>query len=171
MPDGHSRRSRLESEVREMKLEEEDMDEDMDTIAVAESVKRETSATASGKGSGSGTPLKVKSLSRSPIKRQSVAASPAPDSEEDEETIGGDVTVKMEPGKPPKLSRTTAHKVEKRPPQLFLDYEDKTAEASATFNILPECTYANKYLGTTEPALECDCVEEWGKHPYNLAIS
>ncbi|KAI7517432.1 hypothetical protein KC331_g21708, partial [Hortaea werneckii] len=26
---------------------------------------------------------------------------------------------------------------------------------------MSECTYANKYLGTTEHALECDCAEEW----------
>ncbi|KAF2858488.1 SET domain-containing protein, partial [Piedraia hortae CBS 480.64] len=80
---------------------------------------------------------------------------------ENGETVGGEVTLKLEPGKPPKLARTTSHRVEKRAPALFLDYEDKTDEARQSFGVIAECTYAAKYLGTTESALECDCSEEW----------
>ncbi|RMX77507.1 hypothetical protein D0868_16606, partial [Hortaea werneckii] len=79
----------------------------------------------------------------------------------DPETVGGEVTLKLEPGKPPKLARTTSRKVERRPPPLFFDHEDKTGEATSSFTVMSECTYANKYLGTTEHALECDCAEEW----------
>lgn len=158
MTDRDPRPTRLESEVRGLKLKEEDADMDMDSDAAPAFVKDEVSAPSSG----TATPTAVKRSSRSPIKMQSAADSPAVMSDE-QETIGGDVTLKLEPGKPPKLSRSVSHKIEKRPPQLFLDYEDKTAEATTTFDVLPVCTYANKYLGTTEHALECDCSEEWGK--------
>lgn len=157
-----NKRERLEAEVREMRLKEEDADVDMDTIAPANVAKREVSVPGSGAASASGTPRAHKRQSRSPMKRQMDADSPTVKSDH-EETIGGDVVLKLEPGKPPKLARSTSHKVEKRPPQLFWEYDDKTREASATFDVLPECTYANKYLGTTESALECDCAEEWGK--------
>lgn len=167
MPDRDVKATRLESEVRGMKLKEEDADTDMNGDDSPPMVKEESSAP----GSGVATPTALKRSSRSPIKMQSTVNSPAVKSD-DQETIGGDVTLKLEPGKPPKLSRSVSHKVEKRPPQLFLEYEDKTAEATSTFDILPVCTYANKYLGTTEHALECDCSEEWGKqYPYFHHIS
>lgn len=149
-----------------LKEEADDDDMDMDTIAVAESVKQERSAPTSGAVTGSATPTNIKRQSRSPVKANGMTQSPAVKFEQ-QETVGGDVTLKLEPGKPPKLARTTSHKVEKRPPALFSDYEDKTKEATSVFNILTECTYANKYLGTTESALECDCAEEWGKSPYH----
>ncbi|KAF2168053.1 hypothetical protein M409DRAFT_21499 [Zasmidium cellare ATCC 36951] len=155
MANGGTKHERLESEVRDMKLKEEDSDVDMDTVAPADS-EDEASASASG----AATPSGIKRQSRSPTKRQRFMDSPATKSEE-EETIGGEVTLKLEPGKPPKLARSTSHKVEKRPAPLFFDYEDKTPEARKTFDILEQCTYANKYLGTTEHALECDCAEEW----------
>lgn len=157
MANGGTKHERLESEVRDMKLKEEDSDVDMDTVAPADS-EDEASASASG----AATPSGIKRQSRSPTKRQRFMDSPATKFEE-EETIGGEVTLKLEPGKPPKLARSTSHKVEKRPAPLFFDYEDKTPEARKTFDILEQCTYANKYLGTTEHALECDCAEEWGK--------
>ncbi|KAK4550626.1 hypothetical protein LTR36_000205 [Oleoguttula mirabilis] len=150
--------------LRDMHLKEEgsDGDMDMDTIVVGELVKKERSASISAESAGTGnaTPSSTKRQSRSPVKQSSMAQPPAVKGEE-EDTIGGGVTLKLEPGKPPKLARTTSRKVEKRPPQLFLEYEDKTQEATSIFTVLPECTYANKYLGATEHALECDCTEEW----------
>lgn len=150
--------------LRDMNLKEEEADEDvaMGGVPAIGDVKRERSARASATPSGSGTPNNGKRGSRSPLKGSNLADSPAVKSEQ-EEVVGGDVTVKIEPGKPPRLSRSNAHKVEKRPPQLFLDYEDKTDEARQSFATLTECVYANKYMGSTEPALECDCSEEWGK--------
>ncbi|USP80453.1 uncharacterized protein yc1106_07727 [Curvularia clavata] len=103
--------------------------------------------------------LKSRSKSRSPMVKQELDA-PSPGSAH-EETLGGDVTLKMEPGKAPKLSRTAAQKVVTRPPPLYLDLPDSTSAAKETFIVLPECTYANKTIGTTDPALECDCQEEY----------
>lgn len=79
------------------------------------------------------------------------------------EVVGGDITVKLEPGQAPKLSRTNTKKIPFRQPPLFLDARDSTAEALSTFERIDDCSYANKYLGYTEHALECDCSEEWGK--------
>lgn len=155
----------LESDVRGITLkEEENGDVDMDTIPVTHPVKSERSASVAGEDlttTGPNTPRSTKKASRSPIKSEQMAQSPAV--KHDEEMVGGDIELKLEPGKPPKLQRKASQKVERRPPPLFFDYENKTAEATSAFTVLSECVYANKYLGTTEHALECDCAEEWGK--------
>ncbi|KAF2454529.1 hypothetical protein BDY21DRAFT_291302, partial [Lineolata rhizophorae] len=98
---------------------------------------------------------KSKSISQSPAKGLSPALTPH------EEVVGGEVTVKLSPGRAPKLSRTGTHKVVSKPAQLFLDVPNKTEEAKASFQVIPACTYAARYLGYTEHALECDCAEEW----------
>jgi histone-lysine N-methyltransferase SETD2 len=105
-------------------------------------------------------PVKSRSASRSPTK-ESTSKTSSPGSER-EEIVGGDITLKMEPGKAPKLSRTASQKVVSKPAPLYLDLPDVTQDAKDTFVVLPECTYGNKSLGTTEHALECDCSEEWG---------
>lgn len=159
----------MESNVEDMKLKEEDEDEDMDEIRVAEPAEQGSEGPATPVTAvrpGADTP---KRQSRSPLKKESISQSPAV--KDDEEMVGGDVTLKLEPGRPPKLQRTTSRKVERRPPQLFFDYEDKTPEATSTFSLLHYCTYANKYLGSTEPALECDCAEEWGKSPPGIPFT
>lgn len=84
-------------------------------------------------------------------------------SKDEKESIGGEISVKVEPGKPPKLTRTTSQKVVARAPQLFNHLPDATDEATSSFSLLDACTYANKYMGYTEHAMECDCSEEWGK--------
>ncbi|KAK0919789.1 histone methyltransferase set2 [Friedmanniomyces endolithicus] len=160
--DGGADKQEAVESLRGMHLKEElsEEDADMDTIAVAGSTKSEGFASASDTGTGNATPTNTKRQSRSPVKVGSMARSPALTNGH-EETLGGGVTLKLEPGKPPKLARTTSTKVIRRPPPLFSDYEDKTAEATSVFTVIPECTYANKHLGTTETALECDCAEEW----------
>ena len=154
----------LEVEVRDMKLEQEG-DVGMGTIPTAESVKQERSASVAG--SRTSTPRGVKRQSLSPVKPESMAQSPAV-KDEDDTKVGGDVELRLDANDRPKLLRKQSHKVARRPPPLFLDYEDKTAEATSTFNILTECVYANKSLGTTEHALECDCAEEWGKSNHQV---
>lgn len=152
---------KLESEVRGMHLKEEDQDTNEASMeAVPEAASQQERAPSYG--AGESTPTVAKSNSRSPVKSESMAASPAPKNEQ-EDMVGGDVTLKQEPGKPPRLARATSHKVERRPPPMFSDYKDSTSDATSTFQVITECSYANKYLGTTDPALECDCAEEWGK--------
>jgi len=48
--------------------------------------------------------------------------------------------------------------------QLFLDLDDKTEEALKTFTSLPECTYANKSLGSSgqgDEYMSCECYQDW----------
>ena len=114
---------------------------------------------------------KTQSASHTPVKRRSVSPSLSSSlppgqkasSAELEEVVRGDITLKLEPGKPPRLSRSASQKVVARPPRLFTDEPDRTEEATKTFTVIADCLYASKALGSTEPALECDCVEEWGK--------
>ncbi|KAF2722044.1 hypothetical protein K431DRAFT_284251 [Polychaeton citri CBS 116435] len=153
---------RLESEVRDMHLEEDTLSDDgvgkVSEGGVGRLKMEDRSASASRTISRTGTPNGVKKPPRSPMKLQRASQSPVKD---EEEVVGGDVTLKVEPGQPPKLERSRSRKVERRPPKLFHDYEDRTREASSTFEVLASCTYANKYLGSTDTALECDCAEEW----------
>lgn len=90
----------------------------------------------------------------------------APESASMEEKVGGDIVLKQEPGQPPKLSRSSSQKIVSRPPQLFSHLPDSTEDAKATFTQIEECLYANKYMGITEHAMECECAEEWGKFFY-----
>ncbi len=111
--------------------------------------------------------LKGRSKSQSPAIKQGSEA-PSPSSSTHEEVVGGEITLKMEPGKGAKLSRSASQKIISRSPQLYHHLPDATEEAKSTFSVLSECWYANKHIGTTDPALECDCSEEWGK-PTNKA--
>lgn len=148
--------------MQDVGMKEEDADVDMDSIPVAQPVKEEVPAAADL--SGNNTP-KTKSQSRSPTKLEPPdTMSRSPMIKGEEEKIGGDVELKLESGDRPKLVRKQSQKVKARPPQLFHEYEDKTAEATSVFSLLGECVYANKHMGETDPALECECQEEWGKY-------
>jgi hypothetical protein len=106
-------------------------------------------------------PRLKQSRSQSPALKKESSAPPSPSGSVHEETLGGEVTLMAEPGKAPKLSRTASQKVMSRAPPVYLHLPDATDSAKETFTVLPECTYANKHIGTTDPALECDCGEEW----------
>ncbi|KAG4219031.1 hypothetical protein PC116_g32489, partial [Phytophthora cactorum] len=65
-------------------------------------------------------------------------------------------------GHPPKLSRKASRKMAAPPAQLFNDLPDVTAESCSHFQLIPDCLYGSKSLGSTEhDALDCDCSEEW----------
>ncbi|KAF3479785.1 uncharacterized protein GIQ15_06761 [Arthroderma uncinatum] len=81
--------------------------------------------------------------------------------DEPEEKVGGDITVKQEPGQPPKLARSASKKVVPRQPQMFDHLPDSTEEATSLFQVMDACTYSNKNMGYTDHAMECDCAEEW----------
>ena len=113
---------------------------------------------------------KSRSQSRSPVKKEEDEDQKGENANDDEEKVGGDITVRLEPGQPPKLARSTSQKVVPRPPPLFLDLPDSTEEARSSFEVMETCTYANKYMGYTEHAMECDCAEEWGKLFFFLSL-
>ncbi|KAI5864655.1 hypothetical protein GGS23DRAFT_561239 [Durotheca rogersii] len=64
-------------------------------------------------------------------------------------------------GHPPKFTRKTSHRVAFRP-ILFGDLPDVTLESCSHFQVIPDCLYGSKSLGSTDhDALDCDCSEEW----------
>ena len=108
------------------------------------------------------------STPRSPIKSSGRPKSPHEwdmAKSEHEETVGGQVTVKLEPGQPPKLARSSSQKVWSRPAPLFDNYPSRTEESKTKFEVIPTCIYGSKYMGSTEHGMDCDCSEEWGKLP------
>lgn len=107
--------------------------------------------------------------SRSSSLGQSASGTPTmqtPKSEmnEHEEILGGEIALKVEAGKAPKLSRKASQKVVSRPPPLFDHFPNATVEAVSTFQVIRDCIYGSKYMGSSEhDALGCDCSEEWRK--------
>ncbi|CAG8981770.1 hypothetical protein HYALB_00004712 [Hymenoscyphus albidus] len=82
--------------------------------------------------------------------------------DEQEEVIGGDIVVTVEPGKAPKLSRKSLQKVIARPPPLFSDLDDVKEEAVQVFQVIKECIYGSKGMGASQhDSLDCDCSEDW----------
>ncbi|KAI1144178.1 hypothetical protein F5Y05DRAFT_401278 [Hypoxylon sp. FL0543] len=65
-------------------------------------------------------------------------------------------------GHPPKLTRKASSKMATQPAQLFNDLPDVTSESCSHFQLIPDCLYGSKSLGSTDhDALDCDCSEEW----------
>ena len=72
-------------------------------------------------------------------------------------------TIKMDALSAPKLGRSASQKVASITTTLVDHLPDATAEAKSSFAVMEACTYANRFLGYTEHAMECDCSEEWGE--------
>ncbi|KAI1167445.1 hypothetical protein F5B18DRAFT_440576 [Nemania serpens] len=63
---------------------------------------------------------------------------------------------------PSKISRKAWQKLPPRPTALLTDLPDVTAEACEHFQVIPDCLYGSKALGSTDhDSLDCDCSEEW----------
>lgn len=78
------------------------------------------------------------------------------------EVIHGDISITQEPNKAAKLSRKATQKFTPREPPLFRDYEDSTEEATSKFQVIRDCIYGSKYMGSADhDALGCDCSEEY----------
>jgi hypothetical protein len=144
----------IESDVRELKLEGVSDTEDTHDLKSHPSVVDASIPTMEFSSI-----KKTRSSTQSPVKLQSGSQTPV----EKLESVGGDIIVKLEPGKAPKLARTSSQKVVARPPTLYTDEPDMYDEATSTFEVIQECNYATRWLGSTEQAMECDCREHWGK--------
>lgn len=69
-----------------------------------------------------------------------------------------------ERAKAPKLFRKGSSKMVFQPPPLFDHLEDATAEATSSFQVIRDCIYGSKYMGSADhDALGCDCNEEYRK--------
>ena len=153
----------LESVVRDMKIEEPEGL--VGTSCIARTVSPKDSVDNLTVKASKPLNDDANYMSASPIKVEESTMSPKQE-DEDEKVIKADVIVKHEAGQPPKLSRTVSQKVPAKSASLYVHYVDKTAEATARFQVIRDCIYAAKYLGATEHALECDCAEEWGMYYY-----
>ncbi|KAI9677517.1 MAG: histone methyltransferase set2 [Caeruleum heppii] len=155
----------VESSLEEMKIESgaTSDDEKLDTIRVG-TMKTESPTSSSDAKSPLPDHLNSSQTS-SPALMDTSPKSPSPtklDPAKIEEKVGGDISIKVEPGKTPKLSRTSSQKVIARPPPIFDHLPDATPEATSTFQLIHDCNYGSKYLGSSEQeALGCDCAEEW----------
>ncbi|CZT08139.1 related to histone-lysine N-methyltransferase [Rhynchosporium agropyri] len=152
----------VDSALEEMKLQEGGSPvEDGDTIMV-NGHHEDSSAPRNLQRSHSSSPAIKQSASQSPGRDRSASQTPRIQEEEEKETIGGGIVVTVEPGKAPKLSRKSSQKVISRPPPLYNDIADSTEEASEIFQVIKDCIYGSKHMGSSEhDALDCDCSEQW----------
>ena len=149
----------VEEGLKEMKIKNGDSsDEEVQDTIVVEAVKHELVVQ-----SGTSNAIGAKPATQLPKRNASGTQSPVKAEDGHREVVAGEITVKLEPGQPPKLARTPSKNIVARCAPIFDTYEDKTEEATGVFQLLTECTYSAKYLGSTEHAMECDCAEEWGK--------
>jgi hypothetical protein len=123
------------------------------------------------KMSRSTTPAIQHSASQSPSKKQSASQTPKSEDGDGLEVVGGDITITSEPGKRPKLQRKSSQKILPRQPPLYNDLLDATEEATSNFQVIKDCIYGSKYMGSTDSdALDCDCSEEWSEYSSILNV-
>lgn len=156
----------VEEDIKDMKIKSVNSSDDEieDTIALSNRIKEEEEVDLPFDMS---TKTETRPHASTLVQRSRSISSFDGAADDGSQILGGDITVKQEPGRPPKLERKASQKVTARSPPLFDDYEDKTHEARSTFDILDQCTYASKALGKS-PFFEdeengCECAEEWGK--------
>ena len=134
-------------------------EDEIDSIRVA---AIEDEPTSSASNSPRRPPANIKtsrSSSSSSIKSRATSDSSL-DKKEADGAVDGP-SLKMEPVHATKLSRSASQKATPRAAPLFDHLEDATTAARSSFLTMEACTYANKFLGYTEHAMECDCSEEW----------
>lgn len=153
----------VDAALGDMKLEEGKLRNGTGDSIIVNGRSKNASTYERIKKSRSSTPATMESRSQSP-KRQSRSATPKPELEEDEECIAGGITVTVEPGKVPRLSRKSTQKIVSRPPPLFNDMPDVTDDVASIFQRIKDCIYGSKHMGSSEhDALDCDCSEEWSR--------
>jgi hypothetical protein len=153
----------VDEALSDMKLEERDSDDLQNTISVADPYA-DAPTPSSLKRSQSPTPQPTKSESRPLVKLQSASQTPKSEYDEGEDVVGGQITVTVELGKAPKLLRKASQKIIARPAPLFDHLPDVTSEAIEAFQIIEDCMYGSKGMGSSEhDALDCDCSEEWSR--------
>ena len=103
-----------------------------------------------------------RSVSAAPngVKGPSRASSMSPD----DAKSAADSAPTPENGAAPKLSRKPSQKMSRSPPPLFDHLPDATEDACQTFQVIGDCLYGSKNMGSSDhDALDCDCAEDWRK--------
>ena len=137
------------------------MEEDERGAGAAEAVKHEDSLPATN-----GFHIKKERASASATPNGSDAKSPISSLQPDEMMKpGSDSASTPDPNPPPKLSRSkSTQKVQRAPPMLFDHLPDATEESCENFQVINDCLYGSKHMGSSQhDALDCDCAEEWRK--------
>ena len=71
--------------------------------------------------------------------------------------------------RPKMSSRKASQKAAPVPATLFTHLPDVTADSKEHFEVIENCMYGSKTLGSSkQDALDCDCSEEWRRSPPNL---
>lgn len=157
----------LEFVVREMKIEEP-----KESIMSSNAVEKANDNDEDETLSKSCQTQSVENKTPAPVfPMKAEVSTPSSESDKEEKVIKADVLVKQEPGQPPKLSRMASQKISTKAASLYLNYPDKTDEATSSFQVISDCIYAAKYLGATEHAFECDCAEEWGTFEHEVSYT
>lgn len=111
------------------------------------------------------------------VKKESDSAGSTPDQSKDSRTRSpsmspdehkprSDSASTPDGGQAPKLSRKASQKMAPRPVTTFAELPDVTAESCSHFQVIPDCLYGSKSIGSSEhDALDCDCNEEWRRLP------
>ncbi|KAL2201022.1 methyltransferase-like protein [Corynascus similis CBS 632.67] len=80
----------------------------------------------------------------------------------DDAKSAADSTSISENSTAPKLSRKHSQKMARSPPPLFDHLPDATEDACSTFQVINDCLYGSRNMGSSDhDALDCDCAEDW----------
>ncbi|KAK3692906.1 methyltransferase-like protein [Podospora appendiculata] len=80
----------------------------------------------------------------------------------DESKSANDSASTPDNGTAPKLLRKASQKNVRNSPPLFSHLPDATEESTTTFQVITDCLYGSRHMGSSEhDALDCDCAEEW----------
>ncbi|KAL7788304.1 hypothetical protein V8C37DRAFT_239008 [Trichoderma ceciliae] len=131
------------------------MEDDENTTSRMEKVKLEDTVE-----NGAHLETAARASTSTPKLRGSEAPSPA--SLDGTKSQSDSVGTPSSTTKPARSSRKSSQKPTARQVPLYTHLPDVTAESCATFQVIPDCLYGSKHLGSTDSdALDCDCREEW----------
>ncbi|KAH8910109.1 hypothetical protein BR93DRAFT_874713 [Coniochaeta sp. PMI_546] len=133
------------------------MEEDERDIDAVDGMKKKDSPRANGSN------MKKEQPSASATPNGSDTKSPASSVSPDEIKPGSDSVSTPDQPPPPKLSRSkSAQKIQQAPAMLFDHLPDATEESCKNFQVINDCLYGSKHMGSSQhDALDCDCAEEW----------
>lgn len=131
------------------------MEDDENTTTRMEKVKLEDAA-----DSGAHLESAARASTSTPKPRSSEAPSPA--SLDGTKSQSDSVGTPNSTAKPARSSRKSSQKPTAREVPLYTHLPDVTDESCQTFQVIPDCLYGSKHLGSTDnDSLDCDCREEW----------
>ncbi|RFU71817.1 histone-lysine n-methyltransferase, h3 lysine-36 specific, partial [Trichoderma arundinaceum] len=131
------------------------MEDDENTTSRMEKVKLEDAVE-----NGAHSDTAARASTSTPKLRNSEAPSPA--SVDGTKSQSDSVGTPSSTAKPARSSRKSSQKPTARETPLYTHLPDVTAESCTTFQVIPDCLYGSKHLGSTDSdALDCDCREEW----------